>query len=326
MIQQPIGRLESVDVRTVWESESADFTPWLAQEESLKLLGDAVGLDLELEAQEQTVGPFRADILCRDAQTDSWVLIENQLERTDHSHLGQLLTYAAGLQAVSVVWIAYAFAEEHRATLDWLNEITDDRFNFFGIVVEVLRIGDSPVAPRFNVVSKPNNWTKSVSGAASRIRAEGLSEAEQLRLDYWTAFDQVIRSRPGAPRPRAPRPLYYTSCGVGRSGFHLIAIASTQEKWLGAGLALIGSEAKSNYRALARDRQAIDAEIGPGLEWREMTDNIESRIMFVRESVDISTREGWDEQHAWIADCLERTYRVFAPRVKALSLGEGADE
>ncbi len=136
------GRLERVELRQVWPHEATAFTPWLAQPENLKLLGDKIGIDLELEAQEANVGPFRADILCKDTLTNQWVLIENQLERTDHTHLGQLLTYAAGLKAVTIVWIANRFTSEHRAALDWLNEITDSGFNFFGLEVELWRIGD----------------------------------------------------------------------------------------------------------------------------------------------------------------------------------------
>jgi hypothetical protein len=139
-----LGRLERVDRRTIWSSESSDFTPWLATEDNIAARGDAIEIDLEVEAQEKDVGPFRADILCKDTATNNWVLIENQLERTDHSHLGHLLTYAAGLQAVSIVWIAQQFTDEHRAALDWLNEITDGRFNFFGLEIELWRIGSSP--------------------------------------------------------------------------------------------------------------------------------------------------------------------------------------
>jgi hypothetical protein len=107
----------------------------LAREENLKLLGETIGVDLELEATEKNVGPFRADILCKDTATGHWVLIENQLEPTDHKHLGQLLTYAAGLDAVTIVWLAKEFTDEHRATLDWLNQITDDKFEFFGLEI-----------------------------------------------------------------------------------------------------------------------------------------------------------------------------------------------
>lgn len=113
-----LGRLERVDLRDIWKSESADFTPWLARSENLVILGDTIGFELELEAQERNIGSFRADILCKDLQTGNWVLIENQLERTDHAHLGQLLVYASGLEAVTIIWIACQFTDEHRATLD----------------------------------------------------------------------------------------------------------------------------------------------------------------------------------------------------------------
>ena len=158
-----LGRLTSVDLREIWTSESGDFTPWLASEENLTVLGDTLDLELELEAQEKAVGPFRADILCRDMGSNALVLIENQLERTDHGHLGQLLTYASGLEAATIVWIAGRFNEEHRATLDWLNAITEERFRFFGLEVELWRIGSSLAAPKFNIVSKPNDWSRSVA-------------------------------------------------------------------------------------------------------------------------------------------------------------------
>ena len=149
-----LGRLQKVELREAWTTESGDFTPWLAKEENLSLLGETIGIELELESQEKDVGPFRADILCKDTATDNWVLIENQLERTDHTHLGQLLTYAAGLNAVTIVWIAERFTAEHRAALDWLNEKTDEKINFFGLEIELWQIGDSPIAPKFNIISQ----------------------------------------------------------------------------------------------------------------------------------------------------------------------------
>jgi hypothetical protein len=142
-----LGRLEKIELRDIWRTEAMDFTPWLAQSENLALLGEALGMELEIEAQERNVGPFRADILCKDALDGSWVLIENQLEHTDHTHLGQLLTYAAGLHAATIVWVAGRFTDEHRAALDWLNEVTGEKFRFFGVEVELWRIGSSPAAP-----------------------------------------------------------------------------------------------------------------------------------------------------------------------------------
>ena len=181
MTSDTLGRLTRVDLRDEWTSEDRDFTPWLAREENLAVLAETLGTDLELEAEEKTVGPFRADILCKDTNSNAWVLIENQLERTDHGHLGQLLTYASGLEAVTIIWIASRFTEEHRSTLDWLNRITDKGFHFFGLEIELWRIGDSAAAPKFNIVSKPNDWSRSISQAARAMDEAELSETRVMQ-------------------------------------------------------------------------------------------------------------------------------------------------
>ena len=223
MKEQSLGRLKRVSLREVWASESEHFTPWLGQEENLKLLGDTIGLELELEDQEKDVGPFRADLLCKSTLDDSWVLIENQLERTDHGHLGQLLTYAAGLEAVTIIWVAERFTDEHRAALDWLNEKTDDGVNFFGLEVELWRIGDSPIAPKFNIVSKPNDWTKRVQSAATK--GGELSSLKQTQLKFWIAFKEYMDAN-SKIRCQKPAPHHWLSSSLGRSGFHLDSVAS----------------------------------------------------------------------------------------------------
>ena len=165
-----LSKIEKISLRECWQNEASDFTPWLASEDNITLLADALGMnELEVKGQEEHVGPFRADILCVDPGTDKYVLIENQLEKTDHNHLGQILTYAAGLDAVTIIWVAERFTEEHRATIDWLNRITDKEFNFFGVEIELIKIGDSPAAPMFNVIAKPNGWSKDVRSSQSCI-------------------------------------------------------------------------------------------------------------------------------------------------------------
>jgi len=243
-----LGRLLQItDLRAVWESEAGGFTPWLAKEENLSLLGDTIGIELELESTEKNVGPFRADILCKDTATSQWVLIENQLARTDHTHLGQLLTYAAGLKAVSIVWIADQFTEEHRAALDWLNEVTDEQFSFFGLEIELWRIGDSPIAPKFNLASKPNDWSKTVRRTAS----EGeLSPTKSLQLDYWTQFRQVMEDGSSFVRCQKPQPQHWACFAVGRSYFHLVARVNTQAKEIGVYLCMHGDEKLAHYHLL----------------------------------------------------------------------------
>lgn len=151
-----LGRLEKItDLREIWKTEAQDFTPWLAKEENLSLLGETINLELELEAVEKDVGPFRADILCRDTSDNSLVLVENQVERTDHTHLGQLLTYAAGLNTVTIVWIAKKFTDEHRATLDWLNEITGDKINFLVLKSSSGELGGRPSPQSLTLYPSP---------------------------------------------------------------------------------------------------------------------------------------------------------------------------
>ncbi len=136
---------------------------------------------------------------------DSWVLIENQLEKTDHKHLGQIPTYAAGLKAVTIVWIAQRFTDEHRATLDWLNQVTEDKFQFFGLEVELWQIGDSAAAPKSNVVSKPNEWSRVVGAATKRIENEALTDTKKLQLKYWTELNNQLQSHPSL-RMQKPSP------------------------------------------------------------------------------------------------------------------------
>ena len=202
-----LSRLERVDLRKAWVSEPAHFSMWLAREENLALLGEALGMSLVLEATEKSVGPFAADILCREPQTEQWVLIENQLEQTDHTHLGQIITYAAGLDAVTVIWVAAKFVEEHRAALDWLNEVTAEGTNFFGVEVELWRIGDSAVAPKFNIASKPNAWSKRVTKSAGEWSA--MERGDVLRGAHPEVSGRRRRSAgdPGVGEERRPRHL-----------------------------------------------------------------------------------------------------------------------
>ena len=321
MEKNDLGRLERVSLRQVWASESEHFTPWLAREENLKLLGDAVGIELELETQEKDIGPFRADILCKNTLNDSWVLIENQLERTDHGHLGQLLTYAAGLEAVTIIWVAERFTDEHRAALDWLNEKTDEGVNFFGLEVELWRIGNSSIAPKFNIVSNPNDWTKRVQNAASK--GGELSAHKQAQLRFWTAFKEYMEEH-SAIRCQKPAPQHWLNSSIGRSGFHLSSIASywdsttnTKGSELRVELALDGSHAKEDFAQLEVEKTAIETEIGRPIGWHN-PENARSCRIYVQQPADWLNESLWPSQQEWLRRQLELFTKVFQPRIKKL--------
>jgi hypothetical protein len=283
------------------------------------MLGDTLGLNLELEAQEKAVGPFRADILCKDIATNHWVLIENQLERTDHTHLGQLLTYASGLDAVTIVWIAARFTEEHRATLDWLNKITNESFRFFGLEVELWRIGSSLAAPKFNIISKPNDWSQSVAQAARAIDETELSEARLMQREYWAAFNKTLDAARGPiSGNRKPLPQAWASFPIGRTGFQLAAVMIRTKDQIRAELYISGVRAKVFFNLLKLQKEAIEGELGWALEWEELSSGQDCRIASYLNEVDPENKADWPRQHEWLAKRLNEMYRVFAQRVRML--------
>jgi hypothetical protein len=319
MTVQNLGRLERVELRNIWLSEASDFTPWLARKENLDILGETLGIDLELEAQERPVGPFRADILCKDIGTDRWVLIENQLERTDHTHLGQLLTYASGLEAVTIVWISARFTEEHRSTLDWLNRITNESFRFFGLEVELWRIGDSPAAPKFNIISKPNDWSQSVAQAARAIDDAELSETRILQRDYWAAFDKVLAALGGpVSGGKKPQPQSWMAYSIGRSHLTLNAAMVRTKKQVRAELYMSSAKAKAFFHLLAAQKEAIERELGFALDWEELPEGQDSRISISLDDADPENEADWPRQHEWLGRRLNEMHRVLAPRVRGL--------
>jgi hypothetical protein len=314
-----LGQLQKIALREVWEVESADFTPWLAREDNLRLLGEAIGMELECQSKESRVGPFRADILCKGGDPERWVLVENQLERTDHSHLGQLLTYAGGLDAVTIVWIAERFTEEHRAALDWLNEHTDEHIHFFGLEIELWRIDDSPPAPKFNVVCKPNTWTRVISDTAKGIEAGELSGRPQLQYQYWSEFLNVLRSRKQVFENRTPQGSSSMGFPVGRTEFRLWTELYIPEPSIGVGLTFKPPNALQYFNLMKKESASLEQALGFSLAWDEKPGRA-LQFVGVYRNCDPADRDSWPEQHLWLAEKLERFQSVFAERVKNLVL------
>lgn len=155
-----LGRLEAVPPRQVWAHEALGLTPWLLA--NADVLSSALGMDLDLEAAEHPVGGFSLDLIGRDRASGERVIIENQLETSDHTHLGQILTYAGGTDPATIVWVAPSFRDEHRSALEWLNQRTNAQTRFFAVQLQVVRIGDSDPAPLLSLVVQPNDWGKTV--------------------------------------------------------------------------------------------------------------------------------------------------------------------
>lgn len=321
-----LGRLKRVDLRDVWEKEDRDFTPWLAQDENISVLGETLDMELEVEAQEESVGPFRADILCRDANStdhDSWVLIENQLEPTDHKHLGQLLTYAAGLRTVTIIWVAQRFTDEHRAALDWLNDITGERYQFFGLEVELWRIGESLAAPKFNIVSKPNEWSR--EGGAAGASVARTSEAGALRRRYWAAFvAHLAEQHPHLPKRKPPSDSWL-SYSIGRSFCWLSVVFLRRDRQISVSFNLGGAHRESHYDLVRERREEIETALGQTLDWRPERRTGQVCLTWPEEAV-LEAENEWPRQHKWLAETLDSFDRVFRPLARDLDASDWVPE
>jgi len=311
-----LGRLEQVPLREAWKNEASEFTPWLAQDENLAALAEAIGLgELELEAVEHWVGDFKLDILCMDGADH--VIIENQLEKTNHSHLGQILTYAAGVGAKKVVWIAESFRAEHIKALDFLNQNTTDDLNFFAVEIKLFRIGESALAPKFEVVAKPNEWARSVKEHARDLADN--SPTKQLYLRLWTALFDALRERAPNLRPQRPRPQHWLNNSIGRAGFVLNPTVSSQKDRLGIEVYISHKESKRMFSALAAQRAEIESQLNLELDWQELPDAHACRIAFWREGCPIETESRWPEYIDWFVEHLVRFDQVFRTRIRELA-------
>ena len=262
-----LGKIERIDdLRTIWPHEARDFSRWLSQEDNLAQLSDAVGIDIVLEELESSVGSFSVDLFAREEGTGRKIIIENQLEDTNHDHLGKIITYASGKGAEVVIWIVKRARDEHKQAMEWLNQHTDENVGFFLIEIELWKIGDSLPAPMFNIVEKPNAWTKTMKVV------EGLSDSQKLYLEYWQAFCDHAFSKPDFKKTFSQRkPLAQTwySFGIGSSVFHLNATVSAQKSRLGAEIYIKND--KDAYSKFFANKEEIEREFGEKLEWVSAT-------------------------------------------------------
>ena len=310
-----LSKLERVPLRKAWEHEASDFTPWLAETENLNALAIKLGLsELVHVATEHWVGDFKLDILCTDG--DEQVIIENQLEKTNHSHLGQIIAYAAGVGAKKVIWVAESFRPEHASALQFLNDNTTEDLSFFAVEVELYRIGDSPLAPNFEVVVKPNDWTK--SGREQAKAASSTSPTKVLQQKFWMALIDKLASDAPKIRPQKPRPQHWLNNSIGRSGFGLNITANTRDERIGVELWIPGAEAKRHFANLMEKKGEIETKLGFELDWQELPDAKACRIASWYPHASIEDEARWEEYMEWITKRLLKMDEVLRPIVRAL--------
>lgn len=283
----------------------------------MSALSDAIGMDLQLERIEVPVGPYFADILAKDASGD-YVVIENQFGKTNHDHLGKLLTYGATLGAAAVVWIAEQFTEEHRKTVEWLNERTIDSLSLYAVQLEVLQIDDSPPAIRFNIISQPNQVVRAATAAKT---SGSLTETQLLQLEFWTMFRDRLLEKKVIPSAQTPRPQYWFDVALGRSNIALSNILDTYANRIGVRVYISNRIAEAALSQLEKDKVAIENEIGEKLSWNPNPDKRDKTIGLYRQ-VDLTNRDAWLEYCDWLVNYVSKFRKAFMPRVKTLKLTE----
>lgn len=323
-----LGRLEKVGrIRDIWPDEARDFTPWLATPENLSILAEALGLGedgLELESVELPVGPFRADIICRDATSPEGrrVLIENQFGRSDHDHLGKLLTYASGLKAHMVVLIGEEIREEHRQALTWLNSISDEDHRFFACEVELWRIGESSPAPRFNIVVEPNEWARQIASTSGRS-GSGTSELKQGYVRYWEAFSDKLVQKTRDFHPGRPKPQQWMTFKSGKSGIYFAVGATQRDRYIRVSLVIQTENAKQMFDQLIASKTEIEGAVGHSLEWDAKPHAQRVVIHRTLPNTYPMDQSDWERQHDWLVTNLIAFSQVFRPRLQQLGTHEG---
>lgn len=288
-----LGTMKRItDLRSVWHHEERDFSKWLAENENLKLLSDAIGIDIVLEERESSVGSFSVDIYALEESTERRIIIENQLEDTNHDHLGKLITYASGKEAEIIVWVVKRARDEHRQAIEWLNENTGVNIGFFLVEIELWQIDDSAIAPKFNVVERPNDWAKQMKNVGS------LSATKQLQLQFWQQFSEFIKDTyPKEFTSRKAFPQSWYDLSIGRSAYRISLTVNIKDKFLGAAIYI--PDDKDKFAMFKEHALEIEKLIGEKVEWREATKS--TQIIILR-SCDISEKDQWNDDFKWLMD------------------------
>lgn len=301
-----LGRLQKVDLRNIWKNEAFDFTNWLAQDENLSLLSDEIGIDIKLVKTEAGVGGFNVDILAVEENTDKKIIIENQLEMTDHDHLGKIITYASGYDADIVIWLVKDVRDEHKQAIDWLNEHTDEKLNFFVIKMELWQIGGSPYAPKFQIISKPNDWAKTIKSVGGQPE---LTEAKLTQLDFWNKFKEYAIEKLSKLKLKKTSPQHWYDISFGNSKAYITLVVSTRDDLLRCEMYIPNS--KETFHILLKEKENIEKDLGEELEWQELPGKKASRIK-IEQNVDIENRNEWKEYFEWLRQHAEAFQDVFS--------------
>jgi len=303
-MKKPLSRLNKVELRDVWGHEAIDFTNWLAQKENLDALSEEIGVDIKLIKTEANVGKFSVDILAEEEASGRKIIIENQLEDTNHDHLGKIITYASGYDAEIIIWIVRNVRDEHQKAIDWLNEHTDENINFFLIKIELWQIEGSNPAPKFEIMVSPNEWAKTIK--ANPTNSE-LTNTKLQQLEFWNKFKNYIRKNDTRIRLQTPRPQHYYDVSMGSADGHIDLLIDSRDNLLGCGIYI--NKNKDLFHFLQERKNEIEKEIGETADWVDAP--VASRIKIKKEVSDIFDQVEAEKYFAWLYERTVLFQKVF---------------
>ncbi len=307
-----LGKLKKVGLREAWNHEALDFTTWLAQEENLAELSNELGIDnIKVIQTEANAGDFKIDILAEEEQTNNKIIIENQLEKTDHNHLGQIITYASSQDARYIIWVAKEIREEHKQAIDWLNEHTDEDLGFFAVQIELWQIGESKPAPKFNIVSKPNEWQKTIKQSTAKSE---LTNTKLMQFNFWNSFKEYAKENSKKLRLRKTHPQHWYDISIGSSEAHVALTINTQTNEIACELYI--NDNNEIYEYLENNKEEIEKEIGGSLKWMRLDNRKASRIKLCRSGKVSENQEENKELFDWLVEKTEKFQDVFGKYLK----------
>lgn len=308
-----LGKLEKVDVRKVWEHEARDFSTWLARPENLEMLSEQIGIEIEPLGTEVEMGSFRIDILGREPNTDERIIIENQLEQTNHDHLGKVITYAAGLDARYLIWIVKDVRDEHLKAIEWLNENLDDSIRCFLIKIEVWQIGDSKPAPRFDVISMKNDWVATVKKTAAATEVSSLKLNQQ---EFWEKLVTFIRTSDSTINIQTPRPQHWFNFSMGNAICHLVLKMNVQKNVFAVQV-YINSD-KDLWEHFKNNSNEINKIVGQEVNWWESSKASGGTIRL--QVLDVFDKSSEVEYFEWLYQTLTTLKKALVPHVQTYKI------
>ena len=285
-----IGKLEEVDIRELWKHEQYDFSEWLSKKENIENLNDILGLTLVDISKETYVGSYRCDLFARDEATGTKVIIENQLEISNHDHLGKIITYASGLDAKVVVWIVTKAREEHRSAIEWLNNNTNSNVNFFLIEIHAYKIGNSDKAPMFKVVEQPNDFIKNNKSSSNE---ESMNKSQSQRIEFWSQFNDVVMERGKPFNTRKPTTDHWYNIAIGTSEAHIDITLVNKDSLIGVELYITNN--KELFDKLYERKEDIEKDLGFKLDWRRLDNSKASRIVYRIKGLNFDDHSNYNE-------------------------------